>query len=427
MCNPASLHVASAPATVTGEGANSREKSGQEEAALGGCRGFSPWAAPAGTSRWFGGQGRVLANLAAWQRHRQQFPRVSASASWDTGGKAPPGFLAEVAHVCGQIAASRLDTWPRWPGQPRTAAPGASPALLSRGTPRGAAGEASVSEKSLGKGGGRRFGGRVGMVPGRKAAPSTAGLLSPWPLPTATRAPCDAPAWRQPRLRGNPQAPTGAIPPPPRAVLGSGTSLGVPAPSLCPAAQGGKRGCPGVPFALCGRGMAPAARAQSAALREPQGWWLCSATCWGQDKVGQGQGRTAQGCDRREVQLRGRTTRLTDAARVLFSNTGTGQTSCVLVAPGPWVGQGLPCPVTSSGLLTHQAPSLHPATSREQGGLQLFLPLPAHSMATGCCPSTSRVLEFTSSLRISGEICGWLWNLSSSSKASFCSEERSSL
>lgn len=50
-----------------------------------------------------------------------------------------------------------------------------------------------------------------------------------------------------------------------------------------------------------------------------------------------------------------------------------------------------------------------------------------HSMAAGSCPSTSRVLEFASSLRISTEICGWLWNLSSSSRASFCSEDRSSL
>lgn len=77
--------------------------------------------------------------------------------------------------------------------------------------------------------------------------------------------------------------------------------------------------------------------------------------------------------------------------------------------------------------LTHRAPSCIQQCPGNGSGCSFSLPLPPHSMATGCCPSTSLVLEFTSSLRISGEICGWLWNLSSSSKASFCSEERSSL
>ena len=120
---------------------------------------------------------------------------------------------------------------------------------------------------------------------------------------------------------------------------------------------------------------------------------------------------------------------------------GTGSPGCG--------GQRLPCPMTTSTgspaqLHRHSpapstrpqqrdprpdAPARLPAASPTLRGsrLQLCRPLPAHSMATGGCPSTSRVLEFSSSLRISSEICGWLWNLSSSSKASFCSEERSSL
>lgn len=108
-------------------------------------------------------------------------------------------------------------------------------------------------------------------------------------------------------------------------------------------------------------------------------------------------------------------------------------------------GTGLPCPAVSSVGSTQAAFGAAGSRGRrvlrsswgasisegsQQVGLRpfpaFFFP-PAHSMAAGGCPSTSRVLEFTSSLRISGEICGWLWNLSSSSNASFCSEARSSL
>lgn len=68
----------------------------------------------------------------------------------------------------------RPGTWPRWPAE--DSGPGSSPALLSRGRPREAAGEVSVSGKSLGKGDGRQFGGRVvvwrlAMVLGRKEGP----------------------------------------------------------------------------------------------------------------------------------------------------------------------------------------------------------------------------------------------------------------
>lgn len=161
--------------------------------------------------------------------------------------------------------------------------------------------------------------------------------------------------------------------------------------------------------------------------------------------TGQGQGRTTQGCDRQ--------TRLW----VLFSNIGTGQTLAAAGGTRFPGGTGAALPVTSSrehspalraqrnpapvGSGRILAPTLPrcsprsaltelPAAQRSVPGAAraaLFPALPAHSMAASCCPSTSRVLEFTSSLRISGEICGWLWNLSSSSKASFCSEDRSSL
>lgn len=139
-----------------------------------------------------------------------------------------------------------------------------------------------------------------------------------------------------------------------------------------------------------------------------------------------------------------------DTAKVLFSNTGTSQT--LLRAGGirfpggtgtalPWDRQRRehgaalrvqPVPSTCWKQwdprvgAPKRPPQLRPHNSSIPGAAQAAA-FSSHSMATGCSPSTSRVLEFTSSLRISGEICGWLWNLSSSSKASFCSEERSSL
>lgn len=104
------LHVASAPAAVTGEGANPREKQRREAAVLSAtcCRRklqrlFSR-GCTSRTLRWFRGRGQVLAraNPAASQRHRQQFPRVrKRGASWDTGGKAPTGFSSRGAAWAG--------------------------------------------------------------------------------------------------------------------------------------------------------------------------------------------------------------------------------------------------------------------------------------------------------------------------------------
>lgn len=57
------------------------------------------------------------ANLAASQRHRQRFPRVSTRPRGTYEEKPLLGFPAKVARVCGQVAVSRPGTWPRWPGE----------------------------------------------------------------------------------------------------------------------------------------------------------------------------------------------------------------------------------------------------------------------------------------------------------------------
>lgn len=91
----------------------------QLSSCLGSCRGFSPWAAPAGLCAGFRSKARYLqrANLAASQRHRQQFPRVSAAPRGTREEKPCWKTQWEVACVRGQVATSRPGTWPRRPGE----------------------------------------------------------------------------------------------------------------------------------------------------------------------------------------------------------------------------------------------------------------------------------------------------------------------